>query len=87
MAPEMELKVIEIVSDKLGVEESEVLLSALFIDDLGADSLDMVEIIMEVEETTGVQFTDEDGERIAHGTVSGLLEFIDQRLPQEPQAA
>tara|TARA_B100001540_G_C15433589_1_gene473356 strand:+ start:213 stop:449 length:237 start_codon:yes stop_codon:yes gene_type:complete len=68
-------KVIEIVTDKLGVEKSKITKDAKFIDDLGADSLDTVELIMEFEDEFGIEIPDEDAETIL--SVSQAVEYID----------
>ena len=68
-------KVVEIVTDKLGVEESKITKDAKFIDDLGADSLDTVELIMEFEDEFGLEIPDEDAEKIL--SVSQAVEYID----------
>jgi len=57
-------KVKEIIIDKLGVEKSKITMEAKFIDDLGADSLDTVELIMQFEEEFGVEIPDEDAENL-----------------------
>ena len=57
-------KVKEIVIDKLGVDENQVTLNAKFIDDLGADSLDTVELIMQFEDDFNLEIPDEDAENI-----------------------
>ena len=67
-------KVVEIVVDKLGVESSKVTSEAKFIDDLGADSLDTVELIMQFEEEFEIEIPDEDAEKIT--TVGAALEYI-----------
>ena len=67
-------KVVEIVVDKLGVEGSKVTPEAKFIDDLGADSLDTVELIMQFEEEFEIEIPDEDAEKIT--TVGAALEYI-----------
>ncbi|HAI20389.1 MAG TPA: acyl carrier protein [Clostridiales bacterium UBA8153] len=63
-----------IVVDQLGIEEGEVVLDASFIDDLGADSLEIVELIMALEEEFGIAIPDEDVERIR--TVGHAVEYI-----------
>ena len=68
-------KVVEIVTDKLGVEKSKIPKDAKFIDDLGADSLDTVELIMEFEDEFGIEIPDEDAETIL--SVSQAVEYID----------
>ena len=69
-------KVKNIVVDKLGVEESRVVPEANFLDDLGADSLDSVELIMEFEEEFDIEIPDEDAETIT--TVGAALDYIDK---------
>jgi acyl carrier protein len=70
-------KVKEIVMDKLGVEESQITETAHFMDDLGADSLDTVELIMQLEEEFGIEIPDEDAEKIT--TVGAAVEYIDKK--------
>ena len=67
-------KVTNIIVDKLSVEESRVVPEASFLDDLGADSLDTVELIMEFEEEFDLENPDEDAEKIT--TVGAALEYI-----------
>jgi acyl carrier protein len=67
-------KVKEIVMDQLGVEEEEVTEKASFVDDLGADSLDIVELIMALEEEFETDIPDEDAEKIA--TVGDAVKYI-----------
>ena len=69
-------KVKNIVVDKLGVEESRVVPEANFLDDLGADSLDIVELIMEFEEEFDIEIPDEDADTIT--TVGAALDYIDK---------
>ncbi|HUX67377.1 MAG TPA: acyl carrier protein [Terriglobales bacterium] len=64
MAESIEDKVRQIVVEKLGVEEGEVTPSASFVEDLGADSLDLVELVMEFETVFEIQIPDEDTEKI-----------------------
>ncbi len=70
-------KVKEIVMDKLGVEESKITEGAHFMDDLGADSLDTVELIMQLEEEFGIEIPDEDAENIT--TVGKAVDYIDSK--------
>jgi len=70
-------KVIDIIVDKLGVDRSEVLPEAVFVDDLGADSLDLVELIMAMEEEFGMEIADEDAEKLR--TVQDVISFISAR--------
>ena len=67
-------KVTGIIVEQLGVEENEVIAKASFIDDLGADSLEIVELIMALEEEFGISIPDEDVEKIA--TVGDAVEYI-----------
>jgi acyl carrier protein len=69
-------KVKAIIVDKLGVDESEVVPNATFTNDLGADSLDTVELIMEFEKEFGVSIPDEDTEKIA--TVGDAISYIEK---------
>ena len=69
-------KVKQIISEQLGVDEGEVTPSASFVDDLGADSLDQVELVMALEEAFGVEIPDEDAEKIR--TVQDAIEYIDK---------
>ena len=69
-------KVKAIIVDKLGVDESEVTNEANFINDLGADSLDTVELIMEFEKEFDIQIPDDKAEAIA--TVGDAVSFIDE---------
>ncbi len=73
----IEEKVIDIIVDKLGVERSEVTPEAVFVDDLGADSLDLVELIMAMEEEFGTEIADEDAEKLR--TVQDVISFITAR--------
>lgn len=67
-----------IIVEQLGVEESEVVPSASFTEDLNADSLDLVELIMSLEEEFGLQISDEDAEKIT--TVGEAEEYIEEHL-------
>ena len=71
-------KVKNIVIDKLGVEESRVVPEANFLDDLGADSLDIVELIMEFEEEFDLEISDEDAETIT--TVGAAVDYINKHI-------
>ena len=74
MAEEIESKVKEIIVSKLGVDESEVKPEASFTNDLGADSLDTVELIMEFEKAFGISIPDDNAEKIA--TVGDAINYI-----------
>ncbi|MBQ0087779.1 MAG: acyl carrier protein [Prevotellaceae bacterium] len=71
---EIESKVKAIIVDKLGVDENEVKNDASFANDLGADSLDTVELIMEFEKEFGISIPDEEAEKIS--TVQDAIDFI-----------
>ncbi|HPR17716.1 MAG TPA: acyl carrier protein [Candidatus Cloacimonadota bacterium] len=70
-------KIKEIVVEELGVEESEVTPEASFIDDLGADSLDTVELIMKLEEEFDIEIPDEEAETLT--TVGRVIEYIQSK--------
>ena len=70
-------KVKQIIADQLGVKKEEVVDSAKFVDDLGADSLDTVELVMALEEEFGVEIPDEDAEKLA--TVGDALRYIEEK--------
>lgn len=69
-------KVKNIIIDKLGVDESRVVAEASFLDDLGADSLDTVELIMEFEEEFDLEIPDEDAEKIT--TVGAAVDYVEK---------
>ena len=71
-------KVVSIIVDKLGVEESEVANEASFTNDLGADSLDTVELIMEFEKEFNIAIPDDQAENI--GTVGQAISYIEEAL-------
>ena len=73
---EIESRVKAIIVDKLGVEESEVKPEASFTNDLGADSLDTVELIMEFEKEFGISIPDDKAEKI--GTVADAVAYIEE---------
>lgn len=75
---EVKQKVVEIIVNKLSVEESKVTENAHFINDLGADSLDTVELIMEFEKQFSVEIPDEDAKDIA--TVGDAIKFLENKL-------
>ena len=68
----------EIIIDKLGVEESKIELDTRFIEDLGADSLDTVELIMQFEEEFDIEISDEEAEKLT--TVGTSLDYINDKL-------
>ncbi|MDZ7773316.1 MAG: acyl carrier protein [Balneolaceae bacterium] len=78
MSQDVESKVKAIIVDKLGVDESEVAHEANFTNDLGADSLDTVELIMEFEKEFDISIPDEDAENIA--TVGDAVEYLQSKV-------
>jgi acyl carrier protein len=74
MAQNIEERVKEIIADQLGISVDQIKPESKFVDDLGADSLDVVELIMAFEEEFGVEIPDEDAEKIA--TVQDVLDYI-----------
>jgi len=72
----VEERVKQIIVEQLGVDEGEVTPTASFVDDLGADSLDIVELVMAFEEAFGIEIPDEDAEKIA--TVKDDIAYIDK---------
>lgn len=80
MAPSVEEKVKAIIVEQLSVDEAEVTPTASFIDDLGADSLDTVELVMALEEGFGIEIPDEAAEKIT--TVQQAMDYIKAHLPE-----
>jgi acyl carrier protein len=81
--PTVEEKVKQIIVDQLGVEPAEVTPGASFVDDLGADSLDRVELVMALEETFGVEIPDNDAEKIS--TVQNAVDYIQKNAKSVKQ--
>lgn len=73
-------KVKSIIAEQLGVKKEEVTSEAKFIDDLGADSLDTVELVMALEEEFGIEIPDEDAEKMA--TVGEAVKYIEEKAKQ-----
>jgi len=73
----LEEKVKEIISKQLGISSAEIKPEASFVDDLGADSLDTVELVMAFEEEFGIEIPDEDAEKIAK--VKDAIEYINKK--------
>lgn len=78
MSEELSEKVKAIIAEKLGVDPAKVVDDARFIDDLGADSLDTVELVMGLEETFGVEISDEEGANIL--TVKQAIDFVKDHI-------
>lgn len=81
MAESIEEKVKEIICEQLGVGAEEVTPEASFIEDLGADSLDIVELVMALEEGYGIEISDEDAEKIR--TVKDVVTYIEGHKPED----
>lgn len=76
----LEQKVKELIVEQLGVEEGQVTNEAKFVDDLGADSLDTVELVMALEEEFSIEIPDEDAEKIV--SVSDAINYIKQHAEE-----
>lgn len=77
-------KVKKIIADQLGVKPEEVTDDAKFIDDLGADSLDTVELVMALEEEFGIEMPDEDAEKMT--TVGDAIRYIEEKAGRQADA-
>ena len=77
MASSTEEKVKSIIVEQLGVNESEVTSGAAFVDDLGADSLDIIELVMAFEEAFGIEIPDEAAEKIK--TVQDAVDYVNKQ--------
>ena len=75
---EHESKMKQIIAEKLGVSEDKVTPQASFVDDLGADSLDQVELIMALEDEFNIEIPDEDAEKIR--TVKDALDYLESKM-------
>lgn len=74
----IEEKVIEIISQKLNLSKEQIKPEASFVDDLGADSLDLVELVMAMEEAFGMEVPDEDAEKLR--TVKDVLDYVKAKV-------
>ena len=74
-SPEVEDRLRKIIAEQLGVDESQIVPGASFAKDLNADSLDLVELIMSIEEEFGIEISDDDAEKIQ--TVDDALNYLD----------
>ena len=74
----VEEKVKDIIAEQLGVKKEEIKPESSFVDDLGADSLDTVEVVMALEEEFGIEIPDEDAEKIT--TVGEAVKYIDAKV-------
>ncbi|HAA77233.1 TPA: acyl carrier protein [Candidatus Latescibacteria bacterium] len=80
MADDNQQKVIDLIVDQLGVDADNVEPEAHFIDDLGADSLDTVELVMAFEEEFDIEIPDDDAEKLE--TVGNAIEYLNKRLSE-----
>jgi acyl carrier protein len=81
IVPSVEERVIEIVCENLGVNKEQVTRSTAFIDDIGADSLDIVELVMELEEEFEITIPDDQAEKIK--TVGEAIDYIEKELAKK----
>lgn len=80
MVATVEARVINIVVEQLGVKDVDVTLDASFVDDLGADSLDTVELVMALEEEFGIEIKDEEAEKIT--TIQQAIDYIQAHIKE-----
>ena len=85
MAADIDAQIKEAIVEKLGVEESKVTPNASFINDLGADSLDTVELVMALEEEFETEIPDEDAEKII--TIKDAVKYIVEHMEKEEKAS
>ena len=74
----LEQRVTDLIVQQLGVSKDEVVLNASFVDDLGADSLDIVELVMSLEEEFDIEIPDDDAEKIQ--TIGDAVAYLEERL-------
>ena len=75
---DIQYRVLKIVSDQVGVSESDIKSESSFIEDLGADSLDTVELVMALEEEFSIEIPDEDAEKIK--TVQHVIDYVRKKI-------
>ena len=78
MSANIEQKVKNIIADQLGVGEDEIKPTSSFIEDLGADSLDIVELVMTLEETFDIEIPDDDAEKMQ--TIADAIDYLKERV-------
>ncbi len=78
---DIEERIKKIIAEQLMVEEEEITPEASFIDELGADSLDTVEMIMEIEDEFGIEIPDEDAEKLQ--TVGDAIEYVKRKVEEK----
>jgi len=76
----VEEKVLNIIAEKLNVSKEQLKPEASFVDDLGADSLDLVELVMAMEEEFGMEISDEEAEKLR--TVGDVLNYVKERVKE-----
>lgn len=81
LSEELQKRLRSIVADRLGVDEALIVPEASFVDDLNADSLDLVELIMTLEEEFSLEIPDEDAEKLQ--TVGDAMDYLEERLEGE----
>ena len=74
----LEARVTDLIVEQLGVSKEEAVMNASFIDDLGADSLDIVELVMTLEETFDIEIPDDDAEKMQ--TISDAIDYLKERV-------
>jgi len=74
----LESRVTDLIVEQLGVSKEEAVLNASFIDDLGADSLDIVELVMTLEETFDIEIPDDDAEKMQ--TIADAIDYLKERV-------
>jgi acyl carrier protein len=77
----IEEKVIDIIAEKLNLSKDQIKPEASFVEDLGADSLDLVELVMAMEEAFGMEVSDEDAEKLR--TVKDVIEYVKSKVGEQ----